>query len=445
MNVPLILFSGLIGVFVLTLINPFYAVTVFIFGHFVEPVQFFPYLREFDPSLLVGYVVLGAWILHVVFTGNFIPAKNKLVAIVLIFIVWTFLCTGMGTYETWHNQNMLIKNLIPFFIFVYMVQSRKQVIFTVWLLLIMGAIAAVYGMYCLKANIGVSDHGIVRITSFMANPNAFGKTMAMLIPIAICLMLSSYNKKVKLCLAFIVLLLITGVVMSYSRTSMIAMLFVLIFTPLMYYRGSKKIAALMITLMILPGLYFFFPLDNVKWRAHNRLVTAFEAESMEEVDKGRVETAKAGWMMMLNNPLFGVGIGGFGHEYKQLAQTSAELELVESRYGDRGLSAHNLYVQVGGQLGLAGLILYLYLLIYAYYILKRSEEIFHSTGDERLYTITRSYKIFILAFMIIGITSSGLGNKLFWIVIGFGIALHRLALEHHNKDNTENLSAGKEI
>ena len=429
MNVPLLLFSGVIGVFVLTLINPFYAVPVFIFGHFVEPVQFVPHFREFNPSLLVGYAVLGAWLLHIIFTGNFVPAKNKLVTAVAIFIAWTFICTGIGVYATWYDQNMFIRNVIPFFIFVYMIQSRKQVIISIWTLLIMGAIAGIYGLYALKANIGVSDGGIVRITSFMANPNSFGQTMALLLPIAICLMLSDYTKKTKLIIAGIVLLLISGVVMSYSRTSMIAMLFVLIFTPFMYYRGSKKIAAILVTIMILPVLYFFFPLDNVKWRAHNRLVTAFQAESMEEVDKGRVETARAGWMMMLNNPVTGVGIGGFGHEYYQMAQTSDELELVMSRYGERGLSAHNLYVQVGGQLGILGLALYLFLVVIAWKNVRNAEIIFFNNQDEAMYTISRALKIFLIAFMIIGITSSGMGSKMFWIVVGLSVSLNRLSQE----------------
>jgi len=429
MNLPLILLFGIISVFMLTLINPFYAVPVFIFGHYIEPVQYFPYLRQFNPSLLIGYAVLGGWLLHVIFTGNFVAAKNKLVTAVLIFIAWTFICTGMGKYASWDDQNLFIRNVIPFFIFVYMIISRKHVIITVWTLMIMGAVAAIYGMYCLKFNIGVSDQGIVRITSFMANPNAYGQTMALLIPIAICLMLSGYTRKTKLIVAGIVLLLITGVVMSYSRTSMIAMLFVLIFTPFMYYRGSKKIAALLVTIMILPALYYFFPLDNVKWRAHNRLVTAFQTESMAEVDLGRVETTRAGWMMMLNNPVTGVGIGGFGHEYYYMALSSDELELVMSRYGERGLSAHNLYVQVGGQLGILGLALYLFLVVIAWKNVRNAEITFFNNKDEAMYTISRALKIFLIAFMIIGITSSGLGSKMFWIVVGLSVSLNRLSQE----------------
>ena len=58
---------------------------------------------------------------------------------------------------------MFIRNVMPFFLFVYMVKTKKQVIIIVWVLMIMGAIAALYGLYCLKANIGVRDEGIVSV------------------------------------------------------------------------------------------------------------------------------------------------------------------------------------------------------------------------------------------------------------------------------------------
>lgn len=182
-------------------------------------------------------------------------------------------------------------------------------------------------------------------------------------------------------------------------------------------------------------LYFFFPLDKIKWRAHNRLMTTFQAETVEEVDLGRVETARAGWMMMLDNPVFGVGIGGFGYEYYQIAQSSEDIELVQSRYGDRGLSAHNLYVEIGGQLGIVGLTLYFFLIIMAINNVMKAEKVFWVNGDELLYSMSRSLKIFLIAFMIIGVTGSGLSNKLFWIMIGMTIVLYRIANQHNFKDN----------
>lgn len=424
-----VLFFGVTGIFFITLINPFYALPIFIFGHFVEPVQFFRDLKQFNPSLLLGFAVLGAWFLHVVFTGNFIAAKNKQVAVVVLFILWSFICTAVGFYGDFTYQLLFMRNAIPFFIFLYMIKTRRQVVVIVWVFLIMATISVIYGLYCLKANIGIRDRGIVRVTSFMANPNAFGATLALLIPICISLIMSSYEKIYKFILIGIMFLLITGVVISYSRTSMIAMLVSLFFTPVLFCTGKKKITAFIATLLLLPTLYYFFPLDRVKWRAHNRLAAVFEAESVAEVDLGRVETTRAGYMMMLRNPLFGVGLGGFGHEYHDLAQSSDDLELVMSRYGERGLSAHNLYVQVGGQLGITGLILYLYLILLSFKNLIKAEKQFLEADDDILYSISRSIKIFLIVFLVAGVSTSGLENKLFWIFAALAIVLNRLSNE----------------
>lgn len=426
MDSYLILMLGVIGVSILTVINPFYALPIFIFGHFIEPIQFFPELRQYNPSLLMAYAVLGASIIHVVLTGNFVAAKNRQVATVAFFIVWTIICTGVSAQGDWYSQANLVKNILPFFIFAYMIQTKKQMMVIIWTLLIMGAIAAIYGVYCLKANIGVRGQGLVRVTSFMANPNAYGQTLALLIPIAICLILSRYRKIVKIVIFIFIMLFIAGILISISRTSMIAMMTSLVLTPMLFYKGQKRVAALLVTLLVLPMLYFAFPHKKVKWRAHNRLVAAFQAESAAEVDLGRVESAKAGLVMMAEDPIFGVGLGAFGHEYMRIAESSMDIELVGSRYGERGLSAHNLYIQVGGQLGIVGLILYLYLVLLLYKNASKGEERFLERGDDALFTVSRALKIFVIVFMVIGITSSGLGSNLFWIFNGLSVAINRL-------------------
>ncbi len=62
--------------------------------------------------------------------------------------------------------------------------------------------------------------------------------------------------------------------------------------------------AFVLTILLLPIGYFALP-DSVKWRYTNRIANLFEAESLEEIDEGRVETAKAGWKMMFKHPLLG--------------------------------------------------------------------------------------------------------------------------------------------
>lgn len=424
------------GVFALTLLNPFWVLPVFIFGHFFQPVQFFPEIREYNPSMMIGSAVLVAWMMNVVFTGNISPARNKQVGLVIIFIMQIFISSAMSPLSSFSHVSYLTASIIPFFILVYVVQSRKQLIVIVFVLLLMGTIAALYGIYCVKANIGLRDRGIVRILSFMSNPNAFGHTMVILVPIALSLMLLDFHKVYRLGLCFLVALFVLAAMTSGSRNVFFPMVFFLIFTPAIYHRGNKKIMAFVLTILLLPIGYYALP-DSVKWRYTNRISNLFQAESLEAIDEGRVETAKAGWKMMFAHPLLGVGIGGFGHEYARIAQYSEDIDLVKSRYGDRGLSAHNVYVEVGGQLGILGLMIYLSIVFVAYKDARRSEEIFFQAGDDLLRSIAVSLRICIIGSLMMGMFNRLLNDNMFWIIIALTVVLNRLAVEQIRSINTE--------
>lgn len=70
---------------------------------------------------------------------------------------------------------------------------------------------------------------------------------------------------------------------------------------------------------------------------------------------GRVEVAKRGFSYMLRNPVFGVGIDNF-----PLAEATISEKAMRHIPGTglRWTAAHNSYVQVGAELGIAGLILW---------------------------------------------------------------------------------------
>jgi len=439
-NISLLLYFGVAGVFLITLVNPFYALPIFIFGHFFQPVQFFPGIQQYNVSLLMGVGVIAGWIIHFVFSGNLNSSKNNImVKVVLLLLIWSIISTILNPEATWSYFYYLLGSIIPFFLFVYLIKTREQLITILWVLLIMGVIAALYGIYCAKANIGINDRGIVRITSFMHNPNAYAHSIVLLVPMAIAFLLYYKKKKYKLLLSFFIFSLVVGLMLSYSRNSFPPLAFFLLFTPFMYYRGNKKILAIVITIILLPIFYYALP-DKVKWRYTNRILNTFQAQSLEEIDLGRVETIRAGWRMMFQNPIFGVGIGAFGLEYADISQRSSDIQFVESRYDEgRGLNAHNLYVEVGGQLGIAGLMIYLFLLFLAYKNASRAANKFNDLGDETLRAISVSFKAFIIGFMLLGLFNRGLNTEMFWIAMALIVVLDRLLQQrlHDAEQNHE--------
>jgi O-antigen ligase len=78
-----------------------------------------------------------------------------------------------------------------------------------------------------------------------------------------------------------------------------------------------------------------------------------------DAESGRRKLAKRGFGYMLRYPLTGVGIDNFSKAEWQISSMAHELG---RRRGIRGAAAHNTWVQVGAELGVTGLVLWLTLL-----------------------------------------------------------------------------------
>jgi O-antigen ligase len=404
------------------------------FGNFLLPVQYFPELREYNPTTIMGVLILIAWLLHLAIQKDFEPAKSKQVTMMCLFMLWVAISSRINADTSWGRFIMSLAVFLPYFLFLYIVKTRRQLTIIIWLLLLLAAAAAIYGVYCLEANIGVRDRGIVRITSFFDNPNAFGQTLVLLMPFALGLLFYKYPTAVKGVLLMILVLMITGVVISYSRKCFFALLAVPFLFIFKFLKGEKKITAGIVAIILLLMATYVFP-DPVKWRYWARVRTIFRAESAEQLDAGRTETVKAGLEIMLQHPVFGVGLGGFKDEYVRVAGESEDIALI----GKYGLEPHNMYIEAGSKLGIVGLLFYLLLIFYAYRDSKKAEQQFIFKKDEFFRIVAVSHQTFILLFLFLGVFSNILISKIFWMVIPLSAVLKRLSLKD-TLDDTGNTS-----
>lgn len=396
---PLLILGGVV-LFIVTIINPFSVLPIFIVGSFVEPMQFFPDLRQYNPTTIVGLMLMAALIFHTIIFRDFAPTKSKQVKYAFLFVVWAFIASFININEIGGLGPLLIfiRVIIPYFLFVYMVKTPKQISIILWILVILGMIAAIYGIYQLKSNIGVYDRGVKRITSFFDNPNSFGFSSLLLIPIALGLLKCRYPATAKIILISAIPLLITGVIISYSRKCAVGIPLVAFLFVWKFFKGGKKFFAFAAVILILIITAYFFP-SNAKYRLWSRLRTIGRAESAQDLDFGRVASAKAAFNMTLRNPLFGIGIGGHsGSEYANEFMKIASSMGADSFTINDVLPPHNLYLQVSSQIGLIGLLIYFCIFLCAFKDLYFAEKIF-SGKNNYLAVFSSTLQVYIILFL----------------------------------------------
>ncbi len=436
----LIIVGGIV-LFIITLINPFVILPIFIAGSYIEPMQFFPGLAQYNPTTFLGIVVFVGWFLHQASSPQTSKVKVSQVKIVWFFVIWMLISCLRYSETSIPVFITVARVLIPYFLFAYIVKTRRQISVAMWFFIIMGAISAFYGIYLFKANVGIYDRGIKRIVSFFDNPNAFGISLAILVPFVLGFVLhKKYTLRIKGILVGMLALITAGVVISYSRSGFIGFMAAIFLFVALFFKGEKKIVAGIIAIFCILVAIDLFP-SHAKYTMWGRMRTITRAGSVEQIDTGRSETNKAGMKMMMKNPLFGVGLGRFSREYRRLASVSENISIVS----EHALVAHNLYLQIGAQLGLVGLLIFFWIVVRVLLDLQYVKRILYDEQDTFYWGVAVGIQVCVVVFLLCGFMSGILFTKSFWMILPVSVSLKRIALETESerKNKKKNNRFGK--
>ncbi|MEW9798977.1 O-antigen ligase family protein [Alteromonas sp. CYL-A6] len=256
------------------------------------------------------------------------PQHLMLIGLTPFIIVSGFLNGwGMGGIE--QSERLITSSIIPFFLYTSLVTSIKR-----QKLLMLVCLAAawmmVYNGHIQQASFdGIRGYGLgdsitvgreeMRISylGFFSDPNDLGMFIVMCIPFTVYLMVKG-GGVMKLLMLTTLIAIGYGIYMTGSRGTLLGALAVIA----AYYFIKKAGAKLIITGAALAPVVA-------------TLMASFGGLSSDDSSAhGRLDAWYDGVLMLLHNPVFGVGMGNFMEEH--------------------GKVAHNSYIHVAGELGIPG-------------------------------------------------------------------------------------------
>lgn len=137
---------------------------------------------------------------------------------------------------------------------------------------------------------------------------------------------------------------------------------------------------------------------------------------------GRLETWKRGLGFMLDNPLLGVGIGQY---------STADGLSAGGREGWKWSTAHNSYIQIGAELGIGGLLLFLGLLFKSITVLRRLRKIDTSTVNKTFIgAMSNGLEVSIYGYMVTSLFLSHAYSSMLFFLLANVICLHAMVIRH---------------
>jgi O-antigen ligase len=391
--------------------------------------ELIPALAPMRLGLITGGLALFVWLKAPGSLAEKIPIAHPVVRDVMILLGLGLLTIPLGVWPG-HSLEFLVgvylKTVLLFLLVIYWCRSLDDVRRLLWVCCVAVAILVVPGVIA-----GQDELERYQGETLSYDPNDLALLFVVTLPFILYLY-STSGRKARMVLVGLAMLCLYGMVLTRSRGGMLALVVVggLILSRSRLSRSAKwnTVAAAVIVFGILAG---------TAWK--ERIATIWDPQT--EYDRtagGRTDIWQTGLMVLLTHP-WGVGIDGF---------VTAE----GNYHGGAGKwnTAHNSFLQVAVELGVAGLLVFIRLLVETMKSIRRIEFIVkppsragpgqadqlplwrqlkkRSKGpgdDQGLFQLSEAMEISIWGFLVAGFFLSQAYNSMLYIMLALAVVCLR--------------------
>jgi O-antigen ligase len=326
----------------------------------------FPLLKPFKPALLSTILAIGLLLLQQAGPRRITLVRSRATTCLL----WLLLCgaisvpfalTGGVAFQFWMD---FARAIAMYVVIAASVRSTRDV---ERLALVYFGIAVLYSMITLsRFQLGVGggpdNWRLGNLYYYDANDLATLITMAM--PLGLYFALAYRRVVLRLLSVGGLLVLVVVLIRSGSRGGFLAFLAVVGFILVGFTSvpARARIAGLIVILTVLSATA-----SDKYWTQMQTIVRPHDDYNMSD-ETGRVKIWKRGIGYMFRRPAYGVGMGNFQTAEGTLSTFARRSE---TGRGVRWGAAHNTFVQIGAELGIPGLLLFLGLFVSLFASLRR--------------------------------------------------------------------------
>ncbi|MBL4763670.1 MAG: O-antigen ligase family protein [Colwellia sp.] len=374
-----------------SIVNPWIGVIAYYILGIYSPKSFWPWI--FQDSRIAMFVaistILGLLVAIIQKKIDFNLLNNKqtkmLLLLCIIVNISHFMSPFYGMYvgQTIPPAEALTifnKTILFYCVSALLINDNRKLMYIIGVLLFTGVIYALWSnkVYFTGEMWKYTDNGRLKGPGLYRDENAFSLLFITSIPLMYFIASSIKNKVLKLSLLACIPLAWHALFLIGSRGALISLL---IITLLLAFRSHSKAFGYMVMVGLL------FAIVNYGGAIYERSTNTVEAAQMDGREKPlnpRLVTWSAGWEMIKDYPLLGVGI-----EHYQ----TAGISYIEGRVQ----VAHNTLIQFMSQAGVIAGLIYLWFFVNFYktskYIKGKSENKFNLNVSNGLFISTIGFFI----------------------------------------------------
>jgi putative inorganic carbon (HCO3(-)) transporter len=389
---------------------------------FFRPYELSPSLSWLSSSAFwVALATLVIYVLTQLGLENRLTARPREVNLVLLLTLTGLLSVPLALEpgRAFDRFIEFLKVVLIFIVMVNVIRSEKR-LKALWLLVLVAS--------CILSINAINDYRLGRlelqgvrikgsIGGLFDNPNDLALHLVTIIPIALALSFGSRNPLTKLLSVVTVLLMIGGIVSTFSRGGFLAFLAVGILLIWKLARRSRwlipVVAAPLVIAFVLfaPGGY------------RTRLATTGDDSSM-----ARFDDLKRSLFIAARHPLLGVGMDNY------------------ILFSNANKASHNSYTQVASEMGAAAAVIYILFIVAPFKGLRRIEHECYQRKPARVfYYASIALQASLVGYMVASFFASVAYLWYIYYLVAYSVCLRRIYDAALEREGAMNLQPGPEV
>jgi probable O-glycosylation ligase (exosortase A-associated) len=320
----------------------------------LSPQIWFPILGSMRIAFLAAGTAIAAHLLDRLTRGRDVPPAPREIVIAMSLVAWAVLTLPLSYWPAGSVEvlaDKYVKAIAFFWLIGTLVTTSDRLRILAWTLVLCSIPLAATGVknYFVGQVLSTGVRGFTRIYGYAGgsgltgNPNDLALMLNLIIPIAAALVWMSRRPAARLVAAGALVLSIAAVIVTFSRAGFLTLAASgLMFMVILVRRRAAGAAAGLLVLALAA-----LPLLPEGYAARLSTITDIEADATGSA-RGRWKDTQVAVDVVVQNPIIGVGIG-------------QDILAMNSERGAKWRRIHNAYLQYGVDLGIPGLLLFVWL------------------------------------------------------------------------------------
>ena len=377
---------------------------VFTFLVYFRPYELFPSLSWLSKSaFVVALLTLIAFIPTQLGLENRITAKPREVKLAIALLVTGLLSVPLAMEPGRAFESLIeyLKVILIFIVMVNVVRTEKRLRALILMVLLVSCVLSMAALndYA-KGNLALEGRRIAGlIGGLFSNPNDLALHLVTMIPISLTLALGVRGVLKKFSYAATSMLLMAGLVATFSRGGFLGFVCVMAFLVWKLARrnrvllGAVALTIILATIALAPSAY------------RSRITTTSDDSAV-----ARTDDLKRSILVAANHPIFGVGMDNY------------------IIYSNLNKATHNAYTQVAAEMGLVAFLIYLGFLITPFKRLREIERAGLAVKRKpRSYYLAVGLQGSLVGYMVVSFFASVAYQWYVYYLVAYAICMQRLA------------------